>query len=112
MATIPHYRLPLQLAANGDFVVVEEDSEEEVAQHARAVLATPLGHRELRPTLGLSDTTHQLAIEGVSAAKKAIEQALQTHEPRVEHHALAAGAEPHDWIDSVTVDIVGATTNG
>lgn len=107
MTTTPHFRLPLTLGADGDFLVVEQDSEQEVAQHARAVLATPLGHRELRPDLGLEDTTHTLARSGVSDARIVIDRQLEKHEPRAEYLANAVGASPSEWIDTVNVDIVG-----
>lgn len=95
----------MRLTSNGDFAVVEQDDEIEVAQHAIRVLLTRQGSRELDPSMGLEDTTHRMAVAGDSHARRAVEEALNRHAPRVEYHAVAAGAEPLEWIDAVAVEI-------
>lgn len=112
MTSVPHFAIPLTLGPDGDFLTVDQDSEREVAQCAIAVLRTPLGHRELAPTLGLADTTHTLALAGESAALAAIEQQLLAHEPRAEYEAAAAGVTPGEWIDAVEIEITGVKPNG
>ena len=51
-ALIPHFALPLRVAGDGRFAVVEQDSPDDVAQCVAVVLATPVGSRAEIPEFG------------------------------------------------------------
>lgn len=112
MPDVPHFRLPMRLTTQGDFALVEQNSEEEVAQHAAVVLRTPLGSRLMRPSMGLPDTTHLLSQDGSSRTVELVEAQLAEHEPRAEFQASASGASLPDWVDSVMIDVTGVASNG
>ena len=51
-----HLRVPLQLAADGTFATVLEDSDDELLQNVRVVLTTRVGERLATLELGTDDT--------------------------------------------------------
>lgn len=58
MADIPHLAVPLRVL-NGQWAVVEQDTEEEVAQCVRNILAFERGYRVEDPDFGITDPTFQ-----------------------------------------------------
>lgn len=51
-ASVPHFALPLRLAGDGRFAVLEQDGADEIAQCVAVVLATPEGSRAELPEFG------------------------------------------------------------
>lgn len=56
MADIPHLAVPLQVI-NGQFVTVEQDTDDEVAQCVRNICAFERGFRIEDPDFGIADPT-------------------------------------------------------
>lgn len=75
-SVIPHLRVPLQVVA-GHLAVVEQDSEDELAQSVAVVLGTLRGERPVVPGFGITDQGFQepRAAELVAA--------VEANEPRV-----------------------------
>lgn len=112
MPLVPHFRVPMRLDADGSFATVEQDSDDDVTQCAVAILTTPQGRRPLTPALGMPDTTHLLTRPDDSETRVVAANQLDTFEPRARYAALAAQADLNNWIDTITVDLEGAATNG
>jgi phage baseplate assembly protein W len=79
MAEIPHLAVPLQFA-NKNWVVVEQDTEEEVAQCVRNICAFERGYRVEDPDFGIVDPTFTtMPIDAGDIA-----QALEDYEERAQ----------------------------
>lgn len=74
---IPHFAYPLRIDGS-EFAVVEQDSGDEIQGAIEAILRTPQGHVDSKPTLGLPDLTFRLP----GTATAAVAEALELHEPR------------------------------
>jgi phage baseplate assembly protein W len=76
---IPHLAVPLQVI-NGQFVTVEQDTDDEVAQCVRNICAFERGFRIEDPDFGINDptfTTMPIDTEDISTA-------LETYEDRAQ----------------------------
>lgn len=62
---VPHLRVPL-VVAGGRFATVEQDSVDEVAQCAEAVVRTPMGRRDLEPEFGIPDQAFDVDLPAIS----------------------------------------------
>ena len=93
MTDLPHFDLPFRFDASPQAAVVEQDSVEEIAECALAVLLCPLGYRVELPEFGLADPTFSSPEVDVEAVREAVE----TWEPRAQ---LLVGAE-RDAIDQL-----------
>jgi phage baseplate assembly protein W len=79
MADIPHLAVPLRYEY-GQYVQVEQDTEEEVAQCVRNICAFERGYRVEDPDFGITDPTFQtMPIDTADIA-----QALDDYEERAE----------------------------
>jgi phage baseplate assembly protein W len=79
MADIPHLAVPLRVTG-GRWVVVEQDTEEEVAQCVRNVCAFERGYRVEDPDFGINDP----AFTTMPIDTGDIAQALEDYEERAE----------------------------
>jgi phage baseplate assembly protein W len=73
-----HLRLPLQLAADGTFATVREDSDAEVVQNVAVILRTRTGERLATPEFGTPDPTF------VGLDPAVVLPVVQTYEPRAD----------------------------
>lgn len=76
---LPHFDLPLRFVG-GSAVVNEQDSAQDIASCALAVLSCPAGFRVERPEFGVPDPTFT---QGAPTAD-AFARALQRWEPRAD----------------------------
>lgn len=79
MADIPHLAIPLRVA-DGAWAVVEQDTEDEVAQCVRNICAFERGYRVEDPDFGISDPSFQT----MPIDTDDIGQALEDYEERAE----------------------------
>ena len=79
MADIPHLAMPLRFV-NGQWAVVEQDTEDEVAQCVRNILAFERGYRVEDPDFGIRDPTFQT----MPIDTDDISQALDEYEERAQ----------------------------
>lgn len=96
MSTIPHFRLPLRLAADGSFDTMEQDSDEDVVQCIGVVVGTPTGTRTELPQFGVPRIEFSLA----PIPLEMILGSIYTWEPRapvIVRERLSAGSDPHTW---------------
>jgi phage baseplate assembly protein W len=77
MANIPHLSVPFQVL-NGQWVTVEQDTDEEVAQCVRNICAFERGFRIEDPDFGINDPTFTV----MPIDTEDISQALATYEDR------------------------------
>lgn len=77
MTVIPQFRLPLEVATNGDLATVEQSSAVELAQRVAVLCSTPPGHFDAAPQFGLYD---QAFLEG-GADIAEIERQLNAYVP-------------------------------
>jgi phage baseplate assembly protein W len=95
--TVPKLRVPLEMGATG-FRTVEQDSLQEIAQGAYAVLATPIGSLLEEPEFGIEDPTfEQLPIDDTEWL-----EALARWEPRA---AVRTTQEIEDLVDNVVAEV-------
>lgn len=80
MAETPKLKLPFRVANNA-IAVVEQDSIDELAQCAYAVLATEVGDRIEEPEFGIPSQAHRKN----GADHLEIREALEEWEPRITH---------------------------
>lgn len=73
MTDIPHFALPFRFATP-EAAVVEQDSIDEIAYCAYAILACPLGFRVDLPEFGLPDLTFTQQPVDVQIVAQAIEE--------------------------------------
>lgn len=73
MADIPHLAIPLRFNG-GQWVVVEQDSEEEVAQCVQTVCAFERGYRIEDPDFGINDPTFTTMPIDTSDIARALEE--------------------------------------
>jgi phage baseplate assembly protein W len=73
---LPHLAVPLVIAPDGSFDIVQQDSVEEVAQSVSVLLGTQLGRRVMVPNYGTPDPTF------TEPDAHAIEQTITNWEPR------------------------------
>jgi hypothetical protein len=57
MPDIPQFKLPLQLAPNGDLQTIEQDTDQELAQRVTVLCVTPPGTLPTARGFGLADQT-------------------------------------------------------
>lgn len=96
MSTIPHFRLPLRLGADGSFDTMEQDSDEDVVQCIGVVVGTPTGTRPELPQFGVPRIEFSLA----PVPLEMILGAIYTWEPRspvIVRERLSAGEDPLTW---------------
>ena len=96
-----HFALPFRVAA-GRAVLLEQDTDPEIAQCSRVVLMTPLGARVEVPDFGLQDPTFERG--GVASRAAA---ALSKWEPRAAAAASEHGISLDDYALNVTVAVSG-----
>jgi phage baseplate assembly protein W len=94
---IPKLRVPLEMGESG-FRTVEQDSLEEIAQCAYAILATPVGSLLEEPELGVEDPT----FEPVPVDDTEWLEALARWEPRAQ---VTTMQEIVDLVDNVAVEV-------
>lgn len=70
-ADVPHLAWPIQITSTGREVVVEQDTLEEVAQHAEAACRVLRGSLDHDPEVGTSDQAHRK--RGIDTARLAAE---------------------------------------
>lgn len=81
MTDIPHFALPFRFGSQGRALVTEQDSIDEIANCALAILLCPLGFRSDLPEFGISDPTFALQpldLEQLSSAIELWEPRAQT----------------------------------
>ena len=53
-----HFNLPFTLGHDGQFAVVDQDSDEDITVCVRAILLSRVGYRDDRPEVGITDPVH------------------------------------------------------
>lgn len=98
MADVPRLAWPLRLdPLTGSLAVVEQDSDEDIAQCVKAIALTRPGDRADLPDLGITDPTFGEQPLDLDA----IRETYDRHEPRA---AVLATTNP-DALDSALADI-------
>lgn len=97
MTAIPKLRVPIEMGSTG-LRTVEQDSEDEIAQCAYAILATERGSRLEQPEFGITDPTFEQG--GMDLGEALL--ALATWEPRAE---VEAEQEIEDLTASVRFEV-------
>jgi hypothetical protein len=92
---IPHLALPLRVAA-GAFAVVEQDSNEEIAQCVEVICRYRQGQRSEAPEFGLPE----LAFREVPVGAFEINREIARQEPRA---AASVEEDPTYYADAVSV---------
>jgi phage baseplate assembly protein W len=70
---VPHFDLPFRFDSTPQATVVEQDSIEEIAECALAILLCPLGYRVELPEFGIADPTFSTPVVDVAAIRHAVE---------------------------------------
>jgi len=79
--TTPHFRVPFQFGGiNGGALLNEQDTDEDIEDCVKVILAVPVGHRIDEPTFGTPDTLFQL---GSDAPIAVVRSALTRWETRI-----------------------------
>lgn len=79
MVDVPHFAFPLKLSKGGSFAVVEQDSEDDVAQCVQVLLSTPVGSRVELPEYGVDAFEFTTRVD-----RAAIASAIEDWEPRAD----------------------------
>jgi phage baseplate assembly protein W len=82
---VPHFALPLRLAVDSSLAVVEQDTLEEIAASAEAILRTPFGFRVELPEFGIAELAMRKTVPEQGA-----ETAVRRFEPRADVVLAAA----------------------
>jgi phage baseplate assembly protein W len=98
VADVPHLALPFRVV-NGAAVTLEQDSDADVRQCVRTILAYPLGHREDAPEFGTRDQAHRQG--GADLAELA--DAVERWEDRA--HVAAGRDGLVDYVDRVRIEL-------
>lgn len=77
-AAVPHLAYPFRVDADGSVAVVEQDTLDEVAQHAQVVLLTRRGQRPVVPEFGIPDPLFEEAPLDLAD----VEAAISRYDPR------------------------------
>jgi phage baseplate assembly protein W len=103
---VPHLKVPLELADDGSFAVVEQDTIDDVRQCVQVLLHTPLGIRPLAPDIGVEDPTFGMGVD-----PHALAAVLEEQEPRAAVTVLAAPVDPSgEQLLEVHVALAGDST--
>lgn len=97
MTDIPRLAWPVSLAANGQLVTVEQDSDDDIRQCVEAIVRHRVGDRVDVPEMGVPDFTHgeqPLEVDGVTTV-------IGRHEPR----ASVLVASSPNLIESVLAEV-------
>lgn len=94
---VPKLKVPLEMGEGG-FSVVEQDSEDEIAQCVYAIQATPRGSRIEEPDFGITDPTFEQG--GMDLGESLL--AISTWEPRAE---VASEQELEDLTARITEEV-------
>lgn len=84
MADVPHFDRPFRLSGSR-FAVVEQDSDEELANCAWAIVSTEIGSREETPDFGVPE----LPFQGENFVASALVASVREWEPRLNAEAEA-----------------------
>ncbi len=103
---VPHLRLPLQLAPDGTFVTLEQDSVEEVGQCVEVLLNTELGTRIENPAYGCYRGDFETDPETAQMLDE-----VRVWEPRAETSFTATPDSFDQTVRHIAVK-VGLITNG
>lgn len=87
--SITHLQWPFELAGDGTFATVEQDTLEDVQQCIRVLVQTPLGARPLAPEIGVDDPT----FAGVNGDD--LQVTLEEQEPRATVDVTVAAPDKH-----------------
>lgn len=92
----PHFAIPFTLGGiNGGALVNEQDSEEELTDAIKTIVAYPVGTRPDEPDFGVPDLPFRQANDQTAAQ---VQAAINTWEPRVD----ASVAEVRTLLDQMT----------
>lgn len=100
---IPTMPFPPRIA-NGEFVLIEQDSQQDIEGSVELVARTPQGYLDSLPGMGLPDYA---LTRGVPSATE-IRAAIEPYEPRA---SLVVDARLEDLVATVTID-TGTVTDG
>lgn len=97
-----HFDLPFRFSPQGNAVVVEQDTSEDIRNCVEAAVRTPIGTRFYVPEFGITDPTFSMS----PISMKALQAQLQNSEPR-------ARTELQEWITQLVARIrIGVDTGG
>lgn len=97
MADVPHFDRPFRLSGSR-FAVLEQDSDEELANCAWAIVSTPLGSRDEAPDFGVPD----LPFSDPEVVSSNLVAAIRQWEPRLD---AEADAEIEDLIMTANLEV-------
>jgi phage baseplate assembly protein W len=101
-----HFALPFMLGPDGQFAVVDQDSEADIEACIRAILLSRIGYRDDRPEFGIDDPTFRQG--GVHL--EALQATLATFEPRADRLLSRDPAQLQGLVDRITVAKPDTTT--
>ena len=102
----PHFKLPFSFGGiKGGAIVNEQDTEDDVIDCIKVIIAYPVGSREDHPSFGCPDLVFK---EQSETTMTLISSALLTWEPRSETFV----SEERDWDEFVQRIIINVTTSG
>lgn len=96
---VPHLRVPFGLDRSGRVAVVDQDSDAEILQTVRVLLATRIGERAALPRYGMSDPTFRPARSSMTVEE--IAEAVREEEPRVSVDQVSRAIDSLGGIDIV-----------
>lgn len=88
MADVPHFNRPFRFSGSS-FAVIEQDSDEDLANCAWAIVSTDAGSRDETPEFGVPD----LPFSDPEVVTSALVAAVRRWEPRLDAEAEASIAD-------------------